>query len=123
MHVLLGDPSKKQILSITTISEKTTIYELGKLELDSDFLFFFFFLFWESSEYRIPVASSGAGTELMNVRIWCDIGDTPGRPASWFHNDLIMMMMIMLGWLIVDWLRPELMMMMMDGDGNEDGKS
>lgn len=89
MHVLLGDPSKKQILSITTISEKTTIYELGKLELDSDFLgiFFFFFLFWGSSENRLSVASSGAGTELMNVRIWCGIGDTPGRPASWFHND------------------------------------
>lgn len=46
------------------------------------------------------------------------IEEAPGRPASWFHNDLIMMMMIMVGWL-----RPELMMMMMDGDGNEDGKS
>lgn len=85
--------------------------------------FCFFFLFWGSSENRLSVATSGAGTELMNVRIWCDIGDTPGRPASWFHNDIIMMMMMtMVGWLIVDWLRPELMMMMMmDGDGNEDG--
>lgn len=35
--------------------------------------FYFFFLFWESSENRLSVASSGAGTESMNVRIWCDV--------------------------------------------------
>lgn len=73
MHVFLGGPTKKQILSVTRYPGNTTIYELGKLELDSEFLFLFLFYFWGSSENRLSVASSGAGTELMNVRIWCDV--------------------------------------------------
>lgn len=73
MHVFLGGPTKKRILSITRYPGNTTIYELGKLKLDSEFLFFFLFSFWGSSENRLSVASSGAGTELMNVRIWCDV--------------------------------------------------
>lgn len=46
MHVFLGGPTNKQILSITRYPGNTTIYELGKLELDSEFLFFFIFYFF-----------------------------------------------------------------------------
>lgn len=67
MHVFLGGPTEKQILSITRYPGNTTIYELGKLELDSEFLFLFLFSFRRTSENRLSVASSGAGTELMNV--------------------------------------------------------